>query len=103
MPETTEAYDFRGRTLIDAEREKIGKIDELYYDREGGQPEWALVNTGLFGTKTTFVPIRSANPSGEEAGAGEQRPGQGRPARRSRPGDVRAGGDRGRRSRHHRR
>jgi uncharacterized protein (TIGR02271 family) len=66
MPETTEAYDFRGRTLIDQAGEKIGKVDELYYDHEGGQPEWALVNTGLFGTKKTFVPIRSASPSGED-------------------------------------
>jgi uncharacterized protein (TIGR02271 family) len=66
MPNTTEAYDARGRTLIDESGEKIGKVDELYYDQEGGQPEWALVNTGLFGTKKTFVPIRSASPSGED-------------------------------------
>ena len=66
MTPTTEAYDFRNRTLIDAQGEKIGKIDELYYDHEGGQPEWALVNTGLFGTKKTFVPIRGASPQGED-------------------------------------
>ena len=66
MPKTTEAYDFHGRTLIDGDGEKIGKIDELYYDAQGGQPEWALVNTGLFGTKKTFVPIRSASPAGED-------------------------------------
>lgn len=66
MPETTEAYDFSGRTLVDSEGEKIGKIDELYYDETGGQPEWALVNTGLFGTKKIFVPIRSASPAGED-------------------------------------
>src|SRR6202042_379968 len=44
MPETTEAYDFRGRTIVDREGEKVGKIDELYYDHQGGQPEWALVS-----------------------------------------------------------
>ena len=66
MPETTEAYDFRGRTLIDADGEKIGKIDELYFDQRGRQPEWALVNTGLFGTKKTFVPIRSGSPAGDD-------------------------------------
>ena len=54
MPKTTEAYDFRGRTLVDGDGEKIGKIDDLYYDAQGGQPEWALVNTGLFGTKKTL-------------------------------------------------
>ncbi len=66
MPETTEAYDFRGRTVVDSEGEKIGKIDELYFDDQGGQPEWALVNTGLFGTKKTFVPIKGASPTGED-------------------------------------
>jgi uncharacterized protein (TIGR02271 family) len=66
VPETTSEYDFRDRILIDRDGEKIGKIDELYYDEEGGQPEWALVNTGLFGTKKTFVPIKGADPAGED-------------------------------------
>ena len=66
MPNTTEAYDARGRTVVDESGEKIGKIDELYHDQEGGQAEWALVNTGLFGTRKTFVPIHSASPAGED-------------------------------------
>jgi uncharacterized protein (TIGR02271 family) len=66
MPQITEAYDLQGRTLVDADGEKIGKIDELYYDQEGGQPEWALVTTGLLGTRKTFVPIRGAAPDGED-------------------------------------
>ncbi|HEY2260274.1 MAG TPA: DUF2382 domain-containing protein [Solirubrobacteraceae bacterium] len=66
MPETTEAYDFHGRTVVDPQGEKIGKIDELYHDDQGGQPEWALVNTGLFGTKKTFVPLGGASPTGED-------------------------------------
>ncbi len=65
MPQTTEAHDFHGRTVLDSRGEKIGQVEELYYDEQGGQPEWALVNTGLFGTKKTFVPIRSAKPTGE--------------------------------------
>jgi hypothetical protein len=51
---------------VDSQGEKIGKVDELYHDEAGGQPEWALVNTGLFGTKTTFVPIKGATPTGED-------------------------------------
>jgi hypothetical protein len=66
MPDTTEAYDFHDRTVVDQNGQKIGKIDELYYDQEGGQPEWALVNTGMFGTKKTFVPIAGAQPDGED-------------------------------------
>jgi len=52
--------------VLDSHGEKVGKIDELYYDEQGGQPEWALVNTGLFGTKKTFVPIKGASPTGED-------------------------------------
>jgi uncharacterized protein (TIGR02271 family) len=59
-------HDFRGRTVLDRDGEKIGKVDELYYDEQGGQPEWALVNTGLFGTKKTFVPIKDASRTGED-------------------------------------
>jgi uncharacterized protein (TIGR02271 family) len=66
MPDITEAYDVRGRTLIDAAGEKIGRIEEVYRDHEGGQAEWAVVNTGLFGTRQSFVPLADASPSGEE-------------------------------------
>jgi uncharacterized protein (TIGR02271 family) len=62
----TDAYDFRGRTLIDRDGEKIGTVDELYTDQDGGQPEWALVHTGLFGMKRSFVPIKDANAAGED-------------------------------------
>ncbi|MBV9049979.1 MAG: PRC and DUF2382 domain-containing protein, partial [Solirubrobacterales bacterium] len=66
MPATTETYEFRGRTLVDRTGENIGKIDQLYYDDQGGQPEWATVNTGLFGTKSHFVPLAGASQQGEQ-------------------------------------
>jgi uncharacterized protein (TIGR02271 family) len=50
----------RGRVLRDRDGDKIGKVDEIYFDNETDQPTWALVNTGLFGTKSTFVPIQNA-------------------------------------------
>jgi uncharacterized protein (TIGR02271 family) len=66
MTELTEAYDYRGRTLVDRDGEKIGTVDEVYTDREGGGPEWALVHTGLLGTKKNFVPLRGASANGED-------------------------------------
>src|SRR3954454_10280949 len=66
MTELTEAYGFRGRTMLDRDGDKIGKIDDIYEDKQTGEPEWALVNTGLFGTKKTFVPLRGASPVGED-------------------------------------
>jgi hypothetical protein len=57
---------FRGETLLDQDGEKIGKIVEMYLDADSGEPEWALVHTGLFGKKQTFVPLQGAS---EEEGA----------------------------------
>src|SRR3954465_11800272 len=68
MTAFTEAYDYRGRTLVDRDGDKIGTVAEIYTERDGGQPEWALVHTGLFGTKKSFVPLRGASPTGEDIG-----------------------------------
>ena len=60
MPTTDDVLSWRGCELRDSEGEKVGKIEEIYLDADTDQPEWALVNTGLFGTKSTFVPLRNA-------------------------------------------
>jgi uncharacterized protein (TIGR02271 family) len=52
---------WRGRELADSAGAKIGRIEEIYLDAETDAPEWALVHTGLFGTKQTFVPLRGAS------------------------------------------
>ncbi|HET6549434.1 MAG TPA: PRC and DUF2382 domain-containing protein, partial [Solirubrobacter sp.] len=56
---------WRGRTLVDAEGAKIGAIDEIYLDADTDGPEWAVVSTGLFGNKQSFVPIGDATSSGD--------------------------------------
>jgi len=55
--------EWRGHDLYDRDGDKIGKIEEIYLDQETDKPEWALVNTGLFGSKSTFVPIAGADMS----------------------------------------
>ena len=65
MTQITEAYDWRGREIVDAEGDKVGTVEELFRDQDTQQPEWAAVRTGLFGTKLSFVPIESAEPAGE--------------------------------------
>jgi uncharacterized protein (TIGR02271 family) len=50
-----------GQDVYDQSGEKIGSASEVYLDDETGQPEWATVRTGLFGTKESFVPIRNAD------------------------------------------
>ena len=47
--------------MVDGDGDRIGTIDAIYVDDQTGEPEWALVNTGLFGTKSTFVPLAQAS------------------------------------------
>jgi PRC-barrel domain len=60
MPDLETIRTWEGRTLLDLEGGRIGTIDAIYLDGRTGQPEWGLVNTGLFGTKSSFVPLAQA-------------------------------------------
>src|SRR3954453_20927276 len=62
----TDVTALHGSTMVDRDGDKIGKIDEIYEDAHTGRPEWALVHTGLFGSKSTFVPISGASRDGEQ-------------------------------------
>ena len=55
-----------GMTVKGADGEKLGKVSELYVDREGGQPTFATVHTGLFGTHSSFVPLDQATIDGDD-------------------------------------
>ena len=66
VTEMTNAYNWRGRTVIDGNGEAIGTIDELYRHYQTDEPEWASVHTGLLGTKRSFVPLAGAAPRGED-------------------------------------
>jgi uncharacterized protein (TIGR02271 family) len=66
MTTSNDILSWRGRQLVDRDGDKVGKIDEVYLDTTTNRPEWALVNTGLFGTKSTFVPLRDATASDDE-------------------------------------
>ena len=66
MTQVTEAYDWRGRDIIDADGEKVGTLEELFRDEDTQEPEWAVVRTGMFGKKLSFVPIQGAEPRGED-------------------------------------
>ena len=54
------------RTIVDTEGAKIGRIADVYLDHDSQRPEWALVHTGLFGTRETIVPIAGASTSGDD-------------------------------------
>jgi len=49
-----------GSNAVDSDGDKLGKIGNVYLDDRTGDAAWATVNTGLFGTKESFVPLASA-------------------------------------------
>jgi uncharacterized protein (TIGR02271 family) len=63
MATKEQTLNWRGQALIDSDGAKIGTIEEIYLDADSGEPEWALVHTGMFGTKRNFVPLREAGES----------------------------------------
>src|SRR3954452_13836354 len=64
---------WRGRTLVDRDGDKIGKIEDVYLDRSSGEPEWVAVKTGLFGSNVSFVPIADASPDGDDIRVGHEK------------------------------
>jgi uncharacterized protein (TIGR02271 family) len=61
-----DARNVIGTTACDSNGDKIGKVGQLFLDDETGRPEFVTVNTGLFGTKETFLPIAEATISGDQ-------------------------------------
>jgi uncharacterized protein (TIGR02271 family) len=61
MPDIDTVRGWQGRTMVDGDGDRIGSIEGIYADDQSGEPEWALVKTGLFGTKSSFVPIVQAS------------------------------------------
>jgi uncharacterized protein YrrD len=51
--------------MVDPAGAKVGTIDAVYLDEDTGQPEWATVTTGLFGTRTTLAPLVQAQSAGD--------------------------------------
>lgn len=56
----------QGATVTDPTGDKIGTVDQIYLDDETQQPEFATVNTGLFGLRSSFVPITGAQFQGND-------------------------------------
>ena len=56
----TTAYEWEGRDVIDKNGELVGVITALYAHAGSETPACAVVRTGLFGMKESFVPIAGA-------------------------------------------
>jgi hypothetical protein len=60
LHELTEARniaEWHGKTLVDREGQKIGKLQDVYVDVETDEPMFGTVKEGLIGRHLTFVPL----------------------------------------------
>ncbi len=52
--------DWLGRPVVGSDGEKIGKLEDLVFS-SSGTPLFAAVSTGLFGRRTSLVPLHDAS------------------------------------------
>src|SRR5215211_5091587 len=65
-PSIETARGWLGRVVVDRDSNKIGEVVDIYLDNETDRPEWAVVRTGLFGLRSSFVPLAEAREVGDE-------------------------------------
>ena len=51
--------------VYDSDGDKIGSVEDIYYDEQTNQPEWISIGTGFFGTKRVLVPLEGADLRGD--------------------------------------
>src|SRR5829696_83591 len=88
-PSIETARGWVGRVMVDRDSNKIGEVVDIYLDNETDRPDWAVVRTGLFGLRSTFVPLAQAREVGDELQVPHQRFRSSRPPTSSRTASCR--------------
>jgi PRC-barrel domain len=52
--------EWRGRDLNDVNGDRIGQLEDVYFDIDTDEPQFGTVKEGLFGRHLTFVPLIGA-------------------------------------------
>jgi len=65
MPTMDEIKTWQDQEAHGRDGQKLGTIADIYLDRDTGEPEWAAIKTGLFGSKVSFAPLAEATHSGD--------------------------------------
>jgi uncharacterized protein (TIGR02271 family) len=61
MSEQLKPEQLVGSELVDSGHQRIGKVGQVFLDDETSTPQWVTVQTGLFGTRESFVPLAGAH------------------------------------------
>ena len=65
MTTSPDPKEYIHRAAVDPDGNRIGKVSKVYLDDTAGQPQWVLVETGLFGTRDSFAPVQGSRIDGE--------------------------------------
>ena len=57
--------ELRGKPVFADDGDKIGSVEEIFYDEESNRPEWIGIGSGFFGTKRVLVPAARASLTGD--------------------------------------
>ena len=60
VPDSRTLDRWRTMTVLDSNGDKVGAVNDLYMDDFTGETVWALVHSGLFGLRSSFVPVNDA-------------------------------------------
>src|SRR4051794_11471007 len=56
--------DWRGQDVVDRTGDKLGKLEDVYFDGETDEPAFAAVKSGLVTKSITLVPLIPASVGG---------------------------------------
>jgi sporulation protein YlmC with PRC-barrel domain len=57
--------EMQGVDVVDANGERIGSLEDVYYDDDTGRAEWIGIGTGIFGLRRRVVPVEGARREGD--------------------------------------
>jgi sporulation protein YlmC with PRC-barrel domain len=52
--------NLRGAPVFSTDREKIGSVEDVYFDVESDEPRWLALSGGFLSAKRTLVPLQEA-------------------------------------------
>ncbi len=53
--------EYRGNPVYSSDGEKIGKVEDIFYDEQTRHPEWIGIGKGFFSSKRLLVPTHDAD------------------------------------------
>ena len=65
MTQVDEVRGWIDRDVVDPSGNKVGTVSEIYVEDATERPAWAAVHMGLFGRRSSFVPIEGVETQGE--------------------------------------